>query len=569
MNEHILCIVLLAFCVSCTDILNKEDPSHISPEIWDNEETATIYINSLYDKCLPEAGFGENSSVSDESPGDNDFIYGNLSTGSVGDYSLSYYEKIREINIAIEETENGELSQEAKYRIKGQAYFLRAWMYWGLVKLYGGVPIILESIDPFNDEFNFPRNKTSESINQIVADLDSAIAQLPSVWPGDERGRITRGAAAALKGRVLLFWASPQFNPNDSQERWERAYTANSEAKQLLDQDGYGLHPSFEDIFLEEGNQEVIFARLFDQEAERTHGWENSVRPRAVGNDGGTSSNPTMELVRAFPMENGLPIDHPQSGYDPELYYKDRDPRFYATVAYNGTEWEFNGFPSGRRQWHYYVGETSIEPAGPTTTGFYCRKAVNPDIPQEDVNEVGTDWIEIRYAEVLLNLAESANAVGAREEAYDGLTAIRERAGIEPGADNLYGLSASMSRQEMTNAIIHERQIEFAFENKRYWDLRRHNLFAEELNGTRRHGIRVKLKPDVDPAEFEAMRDTIDIDTAYEDYFDMELWTKDEQSAINFPQPKYNFFAIPPDMMERNSALEQTQEWGGAFDPLE
>src|SRR5699024_7589256 len=171
---------------------------------------------------------------------------------------------------------------------------------------------------------------------------------------------VTRGAAAALKGRILLYWASPQFNPQNNQERWERAYTANREAKQLLDQDGYGLYEDFGQLFIEEGNRSVIFARLFSSQADRVHGWEQSVRPPAV--QGGGSVNPTFELVNAFPMENGLSIDNVASGYDSTLFYKNRDPRFYETIAFNGATWSFNGYPEDRRQWHYYVDGSTVEP---------------------------------------------------------------------------------------------------------------------------------------------------------------------------------------------------------------
>ncbi|HLR32531.1 MAG TPA: RagB/SusD family nutrient uptake outer membrane protein, partial [Fodinibius sp.] len=354
----------------------------------------------------------------------------------------------------------------------------------------------------------------------------------------------------------------------NNQERWERAYTANREAKQLLDQDGYGLYEDFGQLFIEEGNRSVIFARLFSSQADRVHGWEQSVRPPAV--QGGGSVNPTFELVNAFPMENGLSIDNVASGYDSTLFYKNRDPRFYETIAFNGATWSFNGYPEDRRQWHYYVDGSTVEPSGGTNTGFYCRKAVDPSIPTEEISETGTDWVEIRYAEVLMNLAETANATGRQQEAYNQLIAIRDRAGIDPGANSMYGLQPGMGRQQMVDAIMKERQIEFAFENKRYWDLRRRNLFEEKLNGTSRHGLRINLKPEVSADDFRAARDTISLDRAYEDYFEGELLTLDQDQLINYPQPKYNFFAIPPEILQRSPEVEQTQGWdNGTFDPLQ
>jgi starch-binding outer membrane protein, SusD/RagB family len=570
--KFLFCSLLLT---ACTEILDKEDPSAVSPKIWNDEVTATLFLNALYEKALPAAGFGANSSNSDESPGGDVYMYGNVEVKTVTDYSLANYTDIRNINIAIEEIAKGNLNQEVKDKLSGQAFFLRAWKYWNLVNLYGGVPLVLSSLNPYEDELNFPRNKTSECIDQIVADLDIAIAGLPSSWPDSDRGRITRGAAAALKSRVLLFWASPQFNPTNALDRWERAYTASKEAKAMLIEDGRALQSNFNEIFLTEGanNKEFIFGRLFDYTAGKTHGWENSARPRVVGADGGNNSNPTIDLVNAFPMKNGKAISDPESGYDPILFWKDRDPRFAATIAYNGTVWDFSGFPTGRKQWHYYYYDKgalkSVETSSPTLTGFYTRKAINPNIPKDQVKLTGTDWIEIRFAEVLLNLAECANEVSKIEEAYEELKAIRARAKIDIG-DGFYGLKQGMSIDEMREVILNERRIEFAFENKRYWDLRRRNLFATKLNGTQRYGIRTVLKPEYTNKQFEAIRDNIDLNAEFDKYFTIEPWLKDEKFTINYPQPKYNFFAIPQNMIDRSQAVEQTQSWEeGTFDPLQ
>src|SRR5207248_1222168 len=142
--------------------------------------------------------------------------------------------------------------------------------------------------------------------------------------------------------------------------------------------------------------------------------------------------------------------------------------------------WELSG-KTGRREWTYVGGEIN----NPTPTGFYTRKAVDPSLDPFGAGNATTQWIEIRYAEVLLNLAEAANAIGHTQEAYDQLKLLRARAGIDPGADGLYGLDAGLAGDQMQAAIMLERRIEFAFEAKRYWDLRRNMRFEPELNGTR------------------------------------------------------------------------------------
>src|SRR5699024_1426001 len=216
----------------------------------------------------------------------------------------------------------------------------------------------------------------------------------------------------------------------------------------------------------------------------------------------------------------------------------------------------------------YTVDGTSVE-SDATTSGFYCKKAIDPDLKLNDVPYAGTDWMEIRYAEVVLNLAESACGIGKLNEAYDGLVAIRKRAGIEAGANNLYGLKPNMTRDEMFKAILHERQIEFAFEGKRYWDLRRLKLFEPLLNGTKRTGVTIKLNTSAISADdFAAQRDTMNLDYAYENYFEIESKVLDTKFEINW-QPNYYFFALPQQALDNDSKLKQTKGWpGGTFDPL-
>lgn len=569
--HYILCLLFLA---SCMEILDVRDPSAISPDIWNDEQSSTLYINKLYHASLPAAGFGVNASLSDETTGGADHMYGRLTAESEGAFSPNYFLRIREINIAINELEKGKIEPEAKKRIQGQAYFFRAWEYFGLVRLYGGVPIIERPQDPFKEDVNVPRHSASACIEFMISDLDKAIEGLPASWPSNERGRITRGAAAALKGRVLLFWASPQFNPNNDPQRWERAYKANREAKEMLIADGKGLNPNFRNIFIDKvNNPEFIFGRLFDFNANVTHGWENSIRPGGLGSSSGAGSAPTWDLVQAFPMKNGLSIHEAGSGYDESRFWKDRDPRFEATVAYNGAPWTATGFDPNRKQWHYFRYNNNGQIVADdnqniSNTGFYCRKASNSNIPEVQISQSSTDWIEIRFAEVLLNLAECAAETDKLSEAYDELITIRTRAGIEAGTDGLYGLSATMNKSELIDKIMNERQIEFAFENKRYWDLRRRNLFPVKLNGTRRQGLRVILKQEHDPATFRQIRNSIDLDAEFDTYFEIQQVDLDVESEINFPQPLYNFFGIPQSPLDRSPALEQTIGWGGNFDPL-
>ena len=131
----------------------------------------------------------------------------------------------------------------------------------------------------------------------------------------------------------------------------------------------------------------------------------------------------------------------------------------------------------------------------------------------------------------------------------------------------MYGLKANMSHDEMIAAIMLERKIEFAYEGKRYWDLRRRRMFASEMNGTRRHGLLPKLK--ISPVEFDKIKDNIDIDKDYTTYFKDSVVVLDQKYEINF-QNNYYFYAIPNKHLETNSKLEQTPDWdNGTFNPYE
>ncbi|HJT74292.1 MAG TPA: RagB/SusD family nutrient uptake outer membrane protein [Chitinophaga sp.] len=580
--------ILLAVSLSaCSSILEKTDLTGIDERTWDNESTATLYLNRLYDLTMPvwpnltgsgTLPTGIHDLSDDCNGGDAKIWYGTLSVDNVTDFfggngSNNAWAYIRKINILLTEIEKGALEPDVKAKIKAQAYFLRGWVYFQLVKLYGGVPYVTHPQDWITENLFVTRNKTSECVDSIVRDLDLATT-LPAVWPSSDRGRITRGAALGVKGRLLLFWASPQFNPNNNAARWERAYQANKAAYETLKIDGYGLFSSFANIWLDEGtgNKEVILLRSYDG-ANKASTFEDVARPYSESNGGGGSYQPTLELVNAFPMKSGVAITDAASGYDAVYYWKNRDPRFDATIAYNGCVWPLSN-KTGRKQWNY-TGVTD-DKNKPCVTGFYCRKGLNTTTIKDNTKLGKTDWIEMRFAEVMLNLAECANATGRTQEAYDMLTAIRKRAGITAGADNLYGLKANMTKDEMFTAIINERRIELAFEGKRYDDLRRNKLF-DQLNGKKRSILKIEVKAPYKVADLEKtdasgimLRDRLDLNGAdYTTYFTTSVDVLDTQKPINYPL-NYYFYAIPTTNLLRNPSLQQTTGWNnGTFNPLD
>ena len=570
-------ILYFSFCcwlaVGCTKILDKKPLDKVS-DPWSDPDLANAYMNRIYAANLPE-WTTEYATYSDESPGGGSYMYGQLTENSV---SYWPYGQIRDINDLLVNIDKGTLPSTNKKVLKGQAFFFRAWQYWEMVKRYGGVPLILIPQDKSEDLF-VKRNKTSECIQQIIKDLDSAIADLPAIGPNDKEndGHVHKGTAMAVKGRVLLYYASPQFDPSQTSGRWQAAYQANKDARDYLQSKGFGLNPVFKDIWLKEMNKEDIFVRRYlytPDNSESWHNWSASTRPLDISQGATGGNRPTLEMVNAFPMKDGKAINDPASAYtyDPDYFWKNRDPRFWQTIIYNGAFYQVdaNGLAPGRIQWTYVGGEQN----NPTVSGYYMRKAIDTTQSAIDAYHSGTDWVELRYAEVLLNLAEAANEIGNTSEAYPLLTAIRARAGIDPGSNNLYGLKAGMTQAEMRQAIRLERQIELAYEAKRFWDLRRWRAFETTLNGTRRHGETITLK--IPSTQWESLRSSMSpqqlydlLQTNYTTYFDHTVKLLDTQFDIDW-KPEYYFFAIPTSTLELNSNLGQTAGWsGGTFDPLQ
>jgi len=199
----------------------------------------------------------------------------------------------------------------------------------------------------------------------------------------------------------------------------------------------------------------------------------------------------------------------------------------------------------------------------------------------------GTDWMEIRYAEVLLNLAESAvgiNHIGTTEEGYTGITAVRKRAEITAGSSSLYGLSAGMTQAQLFDAILLERKIEFAFEGKRFWDLYRWKRMSD-LQGWYRNRVRSLLKTGAgiptaaqlkDPKS-SSYRDVQNLDNMMTNFFqtirnnnhdNSNSTTKLDANPINF-QSSYYFFPIPMQAINNNPNLKQNNNWGGEFNPVQ
>ncbi len=600
----------LTLLLSCSDFLEIKDESTVNDDIFNNYSTASMYLNTVYSLCMPSFGgdyvYGSTraTACSDETIGNGDLVVGELGQGQAGTFSANTYQPIRYINIAFEKLEGATFLEADKNKVLGQLHFFRAYQHWKMVLIYGGIPYSTEVIDYISpyEITHAPRKKTSECIELIKNDLEKAIQYLPASWGAAEYGRITRAAAAAMLGRIMLFYASPQFTPDQgsaaAKERWEAAYQVNKKANEICLQDGYGLMDCKTDvsakwpapsdinqIFTKEQNKEVLMVRCYEETTKNSHGYESSVRPEDLTNTGSVPSNcPSIMLVAAFPNADGSIY---RGSYTDLYYWKDRDPRFYSTIAYNGCYFPSN-VDLNRRQWTYAKGDAANKTS---ETGYYCRKMLNPDT--KVYTQTSTDWVEIRYAEVLLNLAEAALMANHENDTYDCLGQLRKRAGIAEG-DSFYGLKAASDNDyTLLEKVINERFIELAFEGKRFWDLRRWNMFTSnlgpkttKLNGQKKGSwvINFTLKKNTDAglSEFLAIRDNADMETVTQ-YLKMAkkgslptfkainyiaLTTPEElSSSVN---GNYNFFDIPSNIIARSPEVKQTLGWpDGSFNPFE
>ncbi len=607
----LIALGLASILGSCKkDIFDKRDLNGVDTTLFHDELSATLYINKAYDLVIPNwpVDNGLHNTTDEKFGANTSLLYGQLTENSVQDIAAqnrqgqNKYFDIRRITLGIEGIERSPgLTAAQKGKLKGQLYFLRAFVYFNLVKLYGGVPLVTKVLDLNKDELDLPRAKTSECIKQIVRDLDSCKG-LPATWAptfNADGGRITLEAARALKGKVLLYWASPQFNPSNDVTRWQEAYAACKDAYTQGVAEGFALIPNYANIFLtEQNNTERIIWRTLDatsiNPAKGTN-IEANTRPYSETVSGSGSYHPTWNLVKAYPMKDGRPVGVAGSdfAYNELTFWLNRDPRFQASISYNGDIWNLSG-KVNRRQWNY-TGSLE-EKSGPSRTGFYIKRFSNPSLsPSQAVYNSnsaggnGMDWIEMRFAEVILNYAECANAIGNLSEAKDMVRLIRQRAGIVKGSGAKdYGLELATDVPSMADLIFRERQVEFAMEGKRYDDLRRMRRF-HLLSGTIRQGYKWDMRTPAynttrpatpNPATLYIEdrqpsgiipRDTINFANAgsVNKVFIPAVFSIEGTNVINYPETYY-FYPLPTNFRTSSVKIEQNIGWpGGTFDPLQ
>lgn len=527
----ILSVVFIGF-TACKKDLNVTPVDQISDvAVWSDPALVQTFVNGIYDG-IPH-GF---SNINMGSLVDESFYNADCGTIDVGkslvspsnlivfdggywtspgtrlrSWSLSY-KFIRSCNIFLSKIDNVPYTDTAaKNRITGEVHFLRAYLYFNLSSLFGGVPIITTAYG-LQDSTAVPRNTYEETMNFIVSECDQAAALLPlTPVTANDNGRATKGAALALKARALLYAASDFYNSNaswasgythpelvgyvggDRTARWQAAKDA---AKAVMDLGIYSLYGSltpaspeeaatnYSNVFLLQNTPEDIFVKYFTTKIdENWDGYNPGLFNQPNGYHCWGSNCPLGQMVDSYEMQDGTPFSwsNPAEAADP---YSNRDPRFYASINYNGAPWRQRpsdvapSEPTNHIQTGTYqkwdgsqmvtvagvdTRESQFENWNGTHTGYYMRKFMDPTIDAQNYKQT-VPWRHFRYAEVLLNYAEACLGLGQEDEAKQYINMIRARAMMPP---------ITSSGQQLINDYRNERKVELAFEEHRFFDVRR------------------------------------------------------------------------------------------------
>lgn len=560
---------MLAFAglAGCSDVLDIEDKRSYGPDnVWNDEKLSSAYLSNLYSTTF--SGWPINSG------NDADECSGILAKESVQPNKETFkywpYDKVYKINTLLEGIESGSLKTETKERLKGEALFLRAYHYFKALTYHGGVPYIKNVQQQGVDDLYVKRNTSAECFDFIIQDLDEAMTYLPEHATGSDYGRVDASAALAVKAKVLLYKASPQFNPQSmyANKYVDEAYAANKLAYETLRDRGYGLVDNYTNVFETKGHKEAVIAVIYNNPNKLDGRNEQTCRPLSESKDNTGGDQPIWDVVEAFPMKDGKKItESTKYPYNMQTYWENRDPRFEASIVWNGAIFELSG-KQGRRQYTVYqIGHLDdafgIYAPGYNRTGFYPRKGIMESNPQAEVRNNDFDWLEMRFAEVMFNYAEIACAKGLTDVGYDVLKQIRKRAGIEPGDDGLYGLKSTMNANEMRQALLDEKRIEFIFEGQRFMDLRRNRLF-NVIDGIRKFGLEGFYKSEV-TAEVQKKASGYLLLPQDFIYKVQETYAGGEK-VMSVPDTYY-FFPLKQSSLEQNKNLEQNKDWGGAFNP--
>lgn len=543
---------------ACQKIETRPFEKVTEPYLWDSKDSlgtnASYFLNDIYGD-IPNGynrigGDVLADATDDAVPSrDNTAIArftngGYTATNNADDSWTSNYQSIRKCNLFVQNFPRINLRtplvpQGVYWTAENR--FLRALFYFELIKRYGGVPLLGDRVLTLTDDLKLPRNSYDECVKYIVSECDAIkdVVRPDPVANGDY-GRVTKMVVLTLKAKTLLYAASALNNPTNDMGKWRQAKNALADVIRQASVGGFALEPSFANVFTSRKNNEVIFAY------QRNVTTDVEVNNAPIGYLSGTTqsqgrTSPTQELVDAFTTIKGLPItadlksSSNTTGYDPNNPYANRDPRLDNTVFYNGLAWLGRGvetFNGGQDR----PGGNAVQ----TKTGYYMSKFMGNFATGTAYSNQNHNFPIYRYADVLLMFAEAKNTVdgpGANTDSvYNYIRAIRARAGITQGlGSNTYGVSSTLNTQQMQDLIRNERRVEMAFEEQRFWDLRRWKI-AEDVYNKPLHGIRITKTGTLLTYQVEQLG-----------------------TPFQFIAPKMYRYAIPFSEISKNANLTQNQ----------
>lgn len=483
----ILLAVTISFAACKKDgFLNVPPKGSLTDQVtFSSENNADLFVNDIYEQ-LPDMNnefeaLDQWTDNSDVGANWEDGLYvrsnqmnpASVSSGPANMFSWTgNYTNIRKCNVFLQEAAANQKNFSAAWYTQrvGEVHFLRAYFYSLLYQCYGGVPLISVPLDNQSqgDSIFVARSSLDSTLAFIEADCDSAAAALP-LTPA-QTGRATKGAALTLKGAVELFAASPLCNPTNDPAKWAKAAATYLE---IMNLNVYSLFPDFAGQFLAANNwnSEQIFCRGYAL-PNQGHSREGRLGPVIVHGTEQAWGNlsPTQNLVDDYLMSNGKPITDPTSGYDPQHPYLNREQRFYESIVYDSSQWQGD-------TWESRIGGNNQIDLGSTSdisnTGYNARKTLDESINGANsltLSPNTSNYTIYRYAEVLLSYAEAQNeAVGPDASVYAAVNAVRARSAVP-------AVPAGLSQDSMRTILRRERRVEFAFEDKRWNDIRRWDI---------------------------------------------------------------------------------------------
>ena len=560
--KHIYKLILIAgtlLGVSSCGFLDMDPTDRVSDKImWESTKNAEYHVNYLYtyvyDVVMSQCSAGLTEALTDQLKYGSynynamcyipsEIAYGDATTLTAGyvdaylGYWGSWYQGITKTNMAVSYLNKyGKMSDEDKIRLEAEIRFVRAFLYFDLMKRYKEIILYDENLEAYSKDKALSTEE--EGWDFVYNDLKFAAENLPDRTASG--GRIDKGMAWGMMSRAMLY-----------AKRYDKVIEAADEVTNL----GYKLEAAYKDSYsksIASGNTEAILQYNFDRGSDVTHSFDFYYTPGGdytiYGEAGGGYGTPTQEMVESYELATGGFPDwsqwHESTTKTPP--YKDLEPRFHASILYNGSTWKgrtIEPFVDGADGWMEW--NTDREPKGRTCTGYYLRKMVDEGHDVISYSGGTQPIIVLRYAEVLLNKAEACYFLGGSNyaAANDIVKTIRARVGLP--------FDGGLTGKDLWSAIRQERKVELAYEGHWYWDLRRWGVakeaYPEGLSGYKLHGLKIERNDKGTP------------DNTADDVYTYTYVTVDDQNR-NYPA-KMDRFPLPESEMGSNSFVEQYPEW--------